>query len=51
MEPEEPQGIAVEPEQRQWIGTIEFVAVIVVVLAIIALAVWFVFFAHNPLLH
>jgi predicted nucleic acid-binding Zn ribbon protein len=31
-------------------GTIELVAVMVVVLALIALAVWFFLFAHNPLL-
>ena len=40
-----------EPEKRALIGTIEMLAVIVVVLAIVALVVWFVFFAHDPLLH
>jgi F0F1-type ATP synthase membrane subunit c/vacuolar-type H+-ATPase subunit K len=40
-----------QPEKRQLIGTIELIAVIVVVLAILALAVWFLFFARNPLLH
>jgi hypothetical protein len=32
------------------IGTIEVLAGTVVVLALIALAIWFFFFAHNPLL-
>jgi hypothetical protein len=40
-----------EPEKRMLIGTIELIAVIVVVLAVIALVVWFLFFAHDPLLH
>jgi uncharacterized membrane protein YbhN (UPF0104 family) len=31
-------------------GAIELVAVAVVILALLALAVWFFFFAHNPLL-
>jgi hypothetical protein len=31
-------------------GAIELVAVLVVILAIIALVVWFFLFAHNPLL-
>jgi|GEM_PF-6225071 len=35
---------------RTIIGTIEVVAVTVVVLALIAFAIWFFFFAHNPLL-
>jgi hypothetical protein len=39
-----------EPRKRVWIGTIELIAVTVVVLAVIALAVWFVFFARHPLL-
>jgi hypothetical protein len=39
-----------EPQKRVWLGTLELVAVVVVVLAIIALAVWFLFFAHDPLL-
>jgi hypothetical protein len=40
-----------EPRKRQWIGTIEMIAVTVVVLAVLALLVWFLFFARNPLLH
>jgi F0F1-type ATP synthase membrane subunit c/vacuolar-type H+-ATPase subunit K len=40
-----------EPRRRQLIGTIEIIAVFVVVLAIIALGVWFLFFARDPLLH
>ena len=43
MEPE-------DRERRALIGTIELVATLIVVLAIVALAVWFLFFAHNPLL-
>jgi preprotein translocase subunit SecE len=39
-----------EPRKRVWVGALELVAVIVVVLAIVALAVWFLFFAHDPLL-
>lgn len=35
---------------RTLIGTIELIAGTVVVLALIALAIWFFFFAHNPLL-
>jgi hypothetical protein len=35
---------------RTIIGTIEVLAGTVVVLALIALAIWFFFFAHNPLL-
>jgi hypothetical protein len=31
-------------------GTIELIAVAIVICALIALAVWFFFFAHNPLL-
>jgi hypothetical protein len=31
-------------------GAIELIAVMVVVAALVALAVWFFFFAHNPLL-
>ena len=37
--------------RRARLGAIELVAVVVVILAIIALAVWFFVFAHNPLLH
>jgi hypothetical protein len=40
-----------EPEKRGLTGAIELIAVIVVVLAILALVVWFLFFAHDPLLH
>lgn len=36
--------------KRAWIGTLELIATIVVVLTIVALVVWFVFFAHDPLL-
>ncbi len=43
MEPE-------ERERRALIGTIELIATLVVVLAIVALAIWFLFFAHDPLL-
>ena len=39
-----------EPEKRGLIGAIEMIAVIVVVLASLALVVWFLFFAHDPLL-
>jgi F0F1-type ATP synthase membrane subunit c/vacuolar-type H+-ATPase subunit K len=44
--------VIVEREQRrrELIGTIELIATVVVVLAIIAFVVWFLFFAHNPLL-
>lgn len=35
---------------RSVIGTIELLAATAVVLALIALAIWFFFFAHNPLL-
>ena len=41
-----------EPQRRrrELIGTIELIATLVVVLAVIAFVVWFLFFAHNPLL-
>jgi hypothetical protein len=42
-----------EPEERRrraLIGTIELVVTLIVVLAIAAFVVWFLFFAHNPLL-
>jgi hypothetical protein len=39
-----------DPRKRAWIGTLEMLAVGVVVLAVIALAVWFLLFARNPLL-
>jgi hypothetical protein len=32
------------------IGALELVAVTLAVLAVVALAVWFIFFARNPLL-
>jgi hypothetical protein len=35
---------------RTIIGTIELLAGTAVVLALIALAIWFFFFAHDPLL-
>jgi hypothetical protein len=35
---------------RTILGTIEVLAVGVVVIALIVFAVWFLFFAHNPLL-
>jgi hypothetical protein len=40
-----------DPRKRAWIGTLELLAATIVVLAVIALAVWFLFFARNPLLH
>jgi hypothetical protein len=39
-----------ERRRRAVIGTIELVATLVVVLVVIAFVVWFLFFAHNPLL-
>jgi hypothetical protein len=36
---------------RTIIGTIEMIAVAIVVVALLVLAVWFLFFAHDPLLH
>ncbi len=35
---------------RTIIGTIEVLAVGVVVIALVVFAIWFLFFAHNPLL-
>ena len=35
---------------RTIIGTLELLAATIVVLALIALAIWFSFFAHDPLL-
>jgi hypothetical protein len=43
MEPE-------ERERRALIGTIELVATLVVVLAVVGFVVWFLFFARDPLL-
>jgi hypothetical protein len=40
-----------ESRRRELIGTIEIIAVLVVVLAVLALGVWFLLFAHDPLLH
>jgi hypothetical protein len=40
-----------ESRRREVIGTIEIIAVLIVVVVVIALGVWFLFFAHNPLLH
>jgi len=40
-----------EPQRRAWLGTLELVVALVVVLALVALAVWFFVFAHDPLLH
>jgi hypothetical protein len=40
-----------ESRRRELVGTIEIIAVLVVLLAIVALGVWFLFFAHDPLLH
>ena len=40
-----------ESRRRELIGAIEVIAVLVVVIVVLALAVWFLFFAHNPLLH
>jgi hypothetical protein len=45
------ERIDLESRKRQWIGVIELIAVAVVVIAVLALAVWFVFFARHPLLH
>jgi hypothetical protein len=36
--------------RRTRLGAIELIAVVVVIGALLALAVWFLFFAHNPLL-
>jgi hypothetical protein len=40
-----------DSRRRELIGTIEIIAVLIVVVAVIALGVWFLFFARNPLLH
>jgi hypothetical protein len=39
-----------ERDRRAFIGTVETIATLVVILAVGALIVWFFFFAHNPLL-
>jgi len=43
MEPE-------ERDRRELIGAIEMIATLVVALVIVAFVVWFLFFAHDPLL-
>jgi hypothetical protein len=40
-----------DSRRRELIGTIEIIAVLIVVLAVVALGIWFLFFAHDPLLH
>jgi hypothetical protein len=49
---ERERGQAPEPGRRPplWLGTLEVVAVCVVLAALIALGVWFFFFARHPLL-
>jgi len=47
--PEELRPRDFEPGARARLGTIEMIAATVVVLALIALVVWFFFFAHDPL--
>jgi hypothetical protein len=39
----------VDDRRRVWVGTLELIAAVVVILAIVALLVWFFAFAHNPL--
>ena len=39
-----------ERRRRALVGTIEMIATLVVVLAIVAFVVWFLFLAHGPLL-
>jgi len=50
--PQRERGDWNEPGRRPppWLGALELVAVCVVIAALIALGVWFFFFAHNPLL-
>jgi hypothetical protein len=36
--------------KRELVGTIEVIATLVVALVIVAFVVWFLFFAHGPLL-
>ena len=51
IEPRRRRPIFDRPSRtRTIIGTIEVLAGTVVVLALIAFAVWFFFFAHDPLL-
>jgi hypothetical protein len=40
-----------DPPSRQWIGTVELLATLVVAIVIAAFVVWFLFFARGPLLH
>ena len=40
----------VNPQKRALIGAVETIATLVVILAIIAFVVWFLLFAHSPLL-
>jgi hypothetical protein len=50
--PSDPRpDLLADDSRRSRRGAIELVAVTVVILALVALAVWFFFFAHNPLLH
>ena len=39
-----------ERDRRALIGAIETIATLVVVLVVVAFVVWFLFFAHDPLL-
>jgi len=39
-----------DDRRRARLGTIELIAAVIVVAALVALAVWFFAFAHNPLL-
>jgi hypothetical protein len=40
-----------ERRKRELVGTIELIATLIVIVALIAFVVWFLFFAHDPLLH
>ena len=44
------RDVLADATRRARLGAIELVAVAIVILALIAFAVWFLFFAHNPLL-
>lgn len=46
----DPDDWPLDTRRRARLGAIELVAVMIVILALVALAVWFFFFAHNPLL-
>jgi hypothetical protein len=39
-----------ERDRRAFIGTVETIATLVVILVVVAFVVWFFLFAHNPLL-